>query len=607
MLFLSTPSFSVALRRALLAALSLGLPTAAAVAQTISGFSPAQAAAGDIVTITGSNLNQLASVTINGQTMETIKSSNVDVQVKVPPAAATGRMRLTTGGNKGGTVLTVTKLGIIRKSSAVKYAAQAAPANVVTAAGKFSTPTMGDLNNNDLVDLMLGQGDGTIMWYEQLAANSTNFGPGTLLLNANGTNLAMSDIKNAKTKYAAPTLTDLDGNGMLELLVGEETGRVLRYEQAGATGADALRFNQTLLFANPAGTPVGTPNAGSFAQPAVIDLDNNGLLDVLVGSNDGTLLRYEQNAANSLTFNNFGQMKLADGTIINAGSVDKPLLTDFNGDGYLDMLLGNKAGTIVLYTQSAANSAVFRSLGTLTTDGSSPISSPNGYAAPAITDINGNGLLDLYVGNADGTLLRYEQTPSATAPTLAPQALPVTLTSFTGQATTRANVLRWATASEKNSARFVIERATGVEFAAVGSVAAAGSSSSALSYEFADATGLAAGTAYYRLRQEDLDGTVAYSPVVAIVRAAGALGRDVAPAFPSPFAETLSVALPGAAEAVAATATLLTAAGQSIYCQALQLNGTPQALPGLPNLPAGLYVLRLTTAAGVITQKVVRQ
>lgn len=199
------------------------------------------------------------------------------------------------------------------------------------------------------------------------------------------------------------------------------------------------------------------------------------------------------------------------------------MLIDYNGDGYLDMLLGNKAGTIVLYTQSAANSVKFKLLDTLTDDKGTNISMPS--AALVITDIDGNGFLDLYVGNANGTLLRYEQTLSATTPKLySNYALPVTLTAFTGQATARANVLRWATASEKNSARFVIERAVGAEFVAVGSVAAAGSSSSAFSYEFVDATGLAAGTAYYHLRQEDLDGTVAYSPVVAIVRAAGALG-----------------------------------------------------------------------------------
>lgn len=598
--------------RALAVVLALGLPAAA---QTISSFSPAQAAAGATVTIKGTHLNSLKSVTINGQAMQTTGSlTAIAVQVIVPRAAATGRMRLTTA---AGTVLTDTKLGITRVSSDVKYGPQAAPTNVATATNNFSTPTMGDLDNDGLVDMMLGQGNGTIRWYEQSATNSATFNTTSALLkNADGTTLAVGDVSNATTSYAKPTLTDLDGNGLLELLVGEETGRVLRYEQVGATGTDALRFNRTLLFANAYGTATASaPNLGSYARPTVADLDNDGLLDVLVGSNDGTLRRYEQTAPNSITFNNLGRMKLADGTAIDAGSVDKPLLTDYNGDGFLDMLLGNQAGTIVLYTQSAANSAVFRSLGTLTTDGSTAINMAglNGFAAPAITDIDGDGLLDLYVGNGSGTVLRYEQTQSAAAPTLVSGALvttaplPVTLTAFTGQAAARANVLHWATASEKNSARFVIERATGTEFAAVGSVAAAGSSSSALSYEYADATALAAGTTYYRLRQEDLDGTVAYSPVVAIVRAAGALGAPVATAYPSPFAETLSVALPGAAAAVAATATLLTAAGQPIYSQALQLSGTPQALPGLPALPAGLYVLRLATAAGTTTQKVVRQ
>lgn len=104
---------------------------------------------------------------------------------------------------------------------------------------------------------------------------------------------------------AKPTLTDLDGNGLLELLVGEETGRVLRYEQVAAMGTDALRFNRTLLLANPYGTATASAlTNGSYARPAVTDLDSNGLLDVLVRSNDDTILRYEQTAASSLTFNN---------------------------------------------------------------------------------------------------------------------------------------------------------------------------------------------------------------------------------------------------------------------------------------------------------------
>ncbi|TPG67517.1 FG-GAP repeat domain-containing protein [Hymenobacter nivis] len=621
MLSSATSSFSTALRRTLLAGLALGLPAAAG-AQTISGFSPAQAAAGATVTISGTGLNNLKSVTINGQTMKVATTRLVagigSVDVVVPRAAATGRMRLTTA---AGTALTATKLGITRVSSDVKYGAQTAPVGVATATSNYSTPTMGDLDNDGLVDMMLGQGDGTIRFYEQSAANSASFATTTnpvLLKNAdtNSTTLHVSDINSANTNYAKPTLTDLDGNGLLELLVGEETGRVIRYEQVAATGADALRFTRTVLFVNPYNTASATatasaPNAGSYARPTVADLDNDGLLDVLVGSNDGTLRRYEQTVPNALTFNDLNRMKLADGTNIDAGSVDKPLLTDYNGDGYLDMLLGNQAGTIVLYTQSAANSAVFRPLNTLTTDGTTAISTAtlNGYAAPAITDIDGDGLLDLYVGNANGTVLRYEQTQSAAAPALAagalttPAPLPVTLTAFTGQAAARANVLHWATASEKNSARFVIERATGAEFAAVGSVAAAGSSSSALSYEFADATALAAGTTYYRLRQEDLDGTVAYSPVMAVVRAAGALGAPVATAYPSIFAETLSVVLPGAAANQSATIALLTLDGRPVYSRALELGPTPLVLAGLPTLAPGLYLLRTTTAAGTTTQR----
>lgn len=63
----------MALRRVLLAALALGLPSVA-VAQTISDFSPAQAAAGATVTISGAGLGlkDLGSVTINGQPMRII-------------------------------------------------------------------------------------------------------------------------------------------------------------------------------------------------------------------------------------------------------------------------------------------------------------------------------------------------------------------------------------------------------------------------------------------------------------------------------------------------------------------------------------------------------
>jgi hypothetical protein len=585
-----------------LALASLGLLPVAASAQTILGFSPSQAAAGATVTITGLGLNNLKAVMINGQPMKVAKSSAVSVDVIVPVAAATGRMRLTTA---NGTALTGTKLGITRQSSAVSYAPVSTSATGTTAAGSYSTPAMGDLDNDGLVDLIQGQGDGTIRVFEQTAAKSETFNTGTLLKNADGTTL---DVGN----FAKPTLADLDGDGLLELLVGEETGNVLRYEQTAATGTGALSFTRSTLFTNPLGTATsGAPNGGSYPRPTIADLDNNGLLDVLVGSNDGTLRRYEQTAANLATFTALGQMKLADGTVIDAGDVDKPLLTDYDGDGYLDMLLGNRAGNIVLYTQSTANSAIFKKVGNLTTNGSTAMSMSGvgGYAAPAITDIDGDGLLDLFVGNGSGTVQRFEQTQSAKQPTLlegaltSPAPLPVVLTSFTGQTSAAGNVLRWVTASEANSARFEVERSVdGQEFVKIGQLAAAGTTSATHSYQFTDA---ATATSYYRLRQVDFDGTATYSPVVTLAASANALTTTKPVAYPTIFTTELNVALPGT-EAQAATVALLTADGRPVYSRSVQLSAAPQALAELPTLAPGVYLLRVATAAGATTQRVVR-
>ncbi|NML67701.1 hypothetical protein HHL22_21070 [Hymenobacter sp. RP-2-7] len=588
-------------RFAALALLGFGLPAAAA-AQTIVGFAPAQAAPGASVTITGTGLNNLKSVMLNGLPVKVLSSSAIAVVVEVPRAAATGRLRLTTA---KGTALTANKLGITRQSSAVSYAQKSNSVVSTLASGNFSTPTVGDLDGDGLIDLLVGQGDGTIKAFEQTRTNDTSFGAGTLLKNADGTTLNVG-ANNANGHYAKPTLTDLDGDGLLELLVGEELGSVLRYEQTAASGPGALLFNRSPLFANPySGSSAAS---GYYPRPTLADLDNNGLLDVLVGSNDGTLRRYEQTAPNAVTFNILGQMKDEKGVVIDAGSVDKPLLTDYNGDGYLDMLLGNQAGAIVLYTQTGTNAVTFKSLGNLTTDGSTAISmsGANGFAAPAVTDLDGNGLLDLFVGNGTGSVYRFEQSQSATIPTLV-APLPVVLVAFSGQALGGGNQLSWTTASEMNSAYFGLERSPdGVAFEQVGQVAALGNSASAHQYQYLDAAA-PAGTSYYRLRQVDQDGTLAYSATVALSRAEGLGAATQVQAFPTVFGAELNVALPAGAAPQTATVVLLTTEGRPLYSQVVQLGAAPQALPALPALAPGLYLLRVATAAGTSTQRVVRQ
>jgi hypothetical protein len=105
--------------------------------------------------------------------------------------------------------------------------------------------------------------------------------------------------------------------------------------------------------------------------------------------------------------------------------------------------------------------------------------------------------------------------------------LPVKLVAFSAKATAEgAALLRWNTASEFGSKGFAIERQLGAG-EAWKSVGFVNSNNSAMGgrYEFLDNSLLvapASPNAYYRLRQEDFSGIVAYSPVEVIGRSTSA-------------------------------------------------------------------------------------
>ncbi len=151
--------------------------------------------------------------------------------------------------------------------------------------------------------------------------------------------------------------------------------------------------------------------------------------------------------------------------------------------------------------------------------------------------------------------------------------------------------LAWATASEKNSARFEVERSSdGVRFSKVAEVAAAGSSGTSYAYALLDA-GLPARvpTLYYRLRQVDLDNSFNYSPV-RIVALKTATGLAL---FPNPATDgaTLTGAEPGAQVQV------YDALGRMVATATADTAGTATLV--LPQwLAKGVYVVR--TGAAVL-------
>ncbi|MCB0512211.1 MAG: T9SS type A sorting domain-containing protein, partial [Bacteroidetes bacterium] len=93
-------------------------------------------------------------------------------------------------------------------------------------------------------------------------------------------------------------------------------------------------------------------------------------------------------------------------------------------------------------------------------------------------------------------------------------ALPIELVSFTAKCIENEKVqLHWITASERNSANFIIEKSLdAIHFYPIGTVQAAGNSISELHYQFIDE--LPNDKAYYRLKQIDLDNKENIHPVI---------------------------------------------------------------------------------------------
>jgi hypothetical protein len=92
--------------------------------------------------------------------------------------------------------------------------------------------------------------------------------------------------------YSTPHFTDLDGDGLLDMIVGERYGNLYHYEQ---DSENSTSF--TFITNNFNSIDVGTNSTPNFT-----DLDGDGLLDMIVGGNDGRLYHYEQDSENSISF-----------------------------------------------------------------------------------------------------------------------------------------------------------------------------------------------------------------------------------------------------------------------------------------------------------------
>lgn len=197
-------------------------------------------------------------------------------------------------------------------------------------------PTFGDLDGDGDDDLLLGNSDGSLIYYQNTA------GPG---LPCNFVFASPQyqgiDIGN----NSAPQIIDVNRDGKIDLLVGERNGVLNYFENTGSSVNPVF----TLISSNFGGVSVLQAGAiAGYSTPLLFD--NGSGYELLVGSDQGRIYHYT-----NIDGNLSGNFTLADTMYQNIQELKRITLAmgDLDGDSKFDLLAGCNAGGMRFYSQQA--------------------------------------------------------------------------------------------------------------------------------------------------------------------------------------------------------------------------------------------------------------
>ncbi|MBK9591616.1 MAG: T9SS type A sorting domain-containing protein [Crocinitomicaceae bacterium] len=276
--------------------------------------------------------------------------------------------------------------------------------------GSKAMPVYFDHNGDGLKDLLVssqghfnpmsGNQVSSIYYYEN---TGTLASPEFTLVTTDYLNLSSLGI--GLTLHFYPTFGDLDNDGDEDMVLGEYSGYCYYFENTGGAGNAAI-FSTYDVLKDYANDPLVTPtNAGIYVIPALVDLDRDNDLDLVVGRRNGQLNYYENigDAANySFLYltNHLGNVNVSEWWSIEGYAV--PHFIDVEGS--YKLIVGSKNGYLHLYDSIETNIPGSFHLA----DSSLDNIQIGTYAAPAITDLNNDNRFEMVVGNERGGVALYK-------------------------------------------------------------------------------------------------------------------------------------------------------------------------------------------------------
>ena len=236
-----------------------------------------------------------------------------------------------------------------------------------TAGGVFATPAVGDVDGDGKPDIAIAT------WGQQVT-----------VYRHNGSQLFSRFIYD--TSWSSPALADLDGDGRLEVIVGGdmEIGNPANYPPYNlAPGGLLWVFRHD--GSNQPGFPRHLSSQVIWSSPSVVDLNGDGLLDIVVGTGENWVGKGHRLYA----VDGYGNPLPGWPVSLPGVTMGSPAIADVDGDGRLDVVQQSGDGSISYITRDGAVWKQFcnRSFGQC---------GPYGFDGnPSVGDVNGDGTQDV--------------------------------------------------------------------------------------------------------------------------------------------------------------------------------------------------------------------
>ena len=248
-------------------------------------------------------------------------------------------------------------------------------------AGGKSAPTFADINGDGDLDLFIGNEEGKIVLYQNDGTS------GFPLFRRMSDNYASIDVGEKST----PTFVDIDADSDLDLFIGERGGNINFYQNDGTDKSPIWK----LVTEN-----YDSIDIGAYSFPYFVDIDGDGDFDLFIGEENGNINFYRNmGTPNSPQWDSV----TSNYNSISVGRHSVPVFVDIDNDSDFDLFIGEEEGKIYFYRNDGnphlpnwslvAENYNFTDLGS--------------YTKPALADIDGDGDFDLFIGEKEGNISFY--------------------------------------------------------------------------------------------------------------------------------------------------------------------------------------------------------